>query len=142
MRKTEEPRRALYAEGLNDAEIAAIEGCSQYTIRNWRTRRGLPGNADHYLTAKDQKRRLLMRALGLGDSTMAKMLGLNKSTVTRWRRRTGQGPQECRVNSAGDSRSCGLFSLDEPTRTGGSKYEALADPRWSHWLEEAGATVW
>jgi len=138
----EAQRLALHAAGKLDAEIAQAERGSKLTIRNWRYRRGLPGNERHSLTAEAQRTRLLLHALGSNDYAMARQLGVNRSTVTRWRARTELAPHRRWTRANGEVGPSGLFSLDALDRAGRAYVDRLADDRCSSWLEEMGATVW
>lgn len=66
---------ALYAQGLNDTEIASRLGCSPRTVANYRREKGLPSNAHHMQTARYGERLVVEQgqASGWPTSHMAEL---------------------------------------------------------------------
>lgn len=87
--KEDKKRRALHSLGLTDAEIATICGVTQYTIRGWRTRRGLRGATNRYLSEAEHFRRLELYWQGYTDKAIGKKLGYSWTTIFHWRERNG-----------------------------------------------------
>jgi len=95
-------RRALYAQGLNDTEIAKRQGVTPSAILYWRRRQGLPRVADGYGTPGPMRR--LLYNMGWWDSAVARLQGSSIKTAKDWRKRyapdlrpsgrTGQGRKE------------------------------------------------
>lgn len=95
-------RRALYAQGLNDTEIALRQGVTPSAVLYWRRRHGLPRSPDAH--GKPRPMRRLLYNMGWWDSAVARFQGTNVQTAKGWRKRhapnlrpsgrTGQGRKE------------------------------------------------
>jgi transposase-like protein len=97
-------RRVLYAEGLNDSEIARRQGVAPSAVHHWRTRHGLrrnssPGQIGHEALPM----RRLLYSLGWGEKRIARYQGVNLSSVEEWRKRHGITPQNSRRKDVGEA---------------------------------------
>jgi hypothetical protein len=99
-------RRALFDEGLSDAEIGRQQGVSKDAIWAWRRLRNLPSRkvrAPHVplnrantryppLTPEQEAKRVEMYQAGFADSTIARVIGTVVGTIEYWRRKNGFPP--------------------------------------------------
>lgn len=137
-------RLNLYNSGLSDAAIAARQGVTKNAVATWRVRRQLPPNLNLHspLTPGEEARRTSLFATEMGDRAVAQKLGRSRRAVRDWRVRRGIAPKEVRRRHDGEIGLLSSVSLDDPGSMGRSRYDVIADGRWSNWLEEMGATVW
>lgn len=80
-------RLALYEKGLDDTEIACIEGVTKGTICHWRRDHGLVSNSKVSAQAKAtlSRGRRFLYDLNWGDNSIAWQQGVRKVTVRQWR---------------------------------------------------------
>lgn len=80
-------RLELYNKGLDDDEIAEIEGCSVGYIGQWRIKNGLPKHKDNRRKSLEELhiKRMALYNKGLTDEEIAQELGLKKKTISYWR---------------------------------------------------------
>lgn len=138
--KSDEHRLALYAQGLSDRLIGEAEGVTKWTIAKWRWLRSLPPNDSptiRFEYADAAKRALMLERFtlikrGWTDDTVSHHQHRHRKSIWAFRKRNGL------LLATG--------TLDDKPRI--VSYEAsfgerhMADPSWSNWLEEMGATVW
>jgi hypothetical protein len=135
-----EERLRLYGQGLLDPQIGHAQGVTSESVYGWRRRRKLPPNdslkiafvygneAKHAL----MRERLRLIEIGWTDASIARHQHRDCKAIRDFRRRQGlaAGPGTLDDKPA-------VVSWD--TLAGDSH---IADPSWSNWLEEMGATVW
>ena len=82
-------RLALYQKGLDDTEIACIEGVTKGTICHWRRHHGLMSNSKVSADAKAtlSRGRKFLYDLNWGDDAIAWQQRIDKATVRQWRDR-------------------------------------------------------
>ena len=73
----------LYAQGLNDRQIAEAMHYCDRNIQRIRTKLGLPVNPP------GEKERMELYTQGLNDTQIARQLGMTQNTITVWRNRRG-----------------------------------------------------
>lgn len=82
--------RALYEQGMNDAQIGEAIGRSRDTVRHWRNRRGLPAiDVTAVALGEERDDRLALWQQGLTDREIADRIGRHPDVVRRWRSRHG-----------------------------------------------------
>jgi len=87
----EAARRELVAKGLNDRQIAQVQGCSHQAISNWRKSRGIPA-FDQIQRPDRIARRAQIEAVlrrGIPDAEAAEELGLAVTSVQQYRASLG-----------------------------------------------------
>ena len=138
--EADERRFALYAQGLVDRLIAEVEGVDRTTIGIWRRRQNLPPNDSPtirfaYASPAKQalmRERIALMGRGWTDGTIGYHQHRDSKSIYNFRKRQGL--------------PAATGTLDDQPRI--VSYEAchgeryMADPSWSDWLEEMGATVW
>jgi hypothetical protein len=84
-------RLALYEKGLDDTQIARVEGVTKGTIYHWRRNHGLMSNSTVSAEAKAtlSRGRRFLYDLNWGDDSIAWQQGVDKATVRQWRARYG-----------------------------------------------------
>jgi hypothetical protein len=83
-------RRARYDAGLNDTEIAQIEGVHPTSVGIWRRQYGLPRikrNLRGPLSAEQRAARLFLYSLGYDDQRIGKEQKVGPGAIQRWRAR-------------------------------------------------------
>lgn len=80
-------RLKLYNQGMDDDEIAKIEGASSATVGQWRINKKLPKHIDHRKKNLEElhKKRLELYNKGLTDEEIGKELNTKVKTITAWR---------------------------------------------------------
>jgi hypothetical protein len=133
-------RLKLYASGMIDARIADAEGITRRAITSWRRWHGLPPNdcpSRQFAYGNAAKKALMLERIrliqrGWTDAAIALHQQRTPASIFGFRKIRGlaQGPGTL------DDRPM-VISYDHVV---GDRYRA--DPSWSNWLEEMGATVW
>lgn len=135
-----EERLKLYAAGLIDREIAKVQGVTRWSVYEWRHRHGLPSNDspkirfDYAGPAKQALKRERIRLIEAGwtDDSVAYHQQRSPGSIFDFRKRNGLAAGPGTLNDKPR-----IISYDAVV---GDRYRA--DPSWSNWLEEMGATVW
>jgi len=142
-------RLTLYRSGMTDRQIAEVEGRPAATVKAWRRRCGLPPHHSRVkatthpgFVARHEQRFTLYRQ-GLTDRQIAAEAECPIATVKTWRLRHELPPfrKIARWFRTGDERDLALDAAMFSDGAG-TLHEVLADPSWSNWLEEMGATAW
>jgi hypothetical protein len=102
-------RMALYLDGATGAQIASVQGVSEWAVHRWRQRQGLPAN--HHggsFTPEQRAARMLLYSFGYSDSRIAHEQRVGAATITKWRKRlnlpANRSParRTDRIDKAGD----------------------------------------
>lgn len=142
-------RFALYAQGLIDREIAEVEGISRWSVLDWRRRLSLPPNDSLYIPfkyagpAKQELGRERVRLIKQGwtDGDVGREQDRASSTIYYFRKIHGLPRANTKqpVCPAHGQKNY-LPRVVSYEASFADRY--LADPSWSNWLEEMGATIW
>ena len=95
MQSVSEQRWKLYKQGLNDTQIAEIQGVSASAVLYWRKRRGLPCNNSGLQAGSRPvaKCRKFLHSLGWRDTSIAVEQGVTRESVRTWRK--ANSDQQC-----------------------------------------------
>lgn len=85
-RRKQEQMAELYAEGMNDREIAAAIGVSASGVQEWRTSRRLPAVTQVKYDEQEALRMELWRS-GLNDTQIGRATGASPKSIWQWRAR-------------------------------------------------------
>lgn len=143
-------RKQLYDSGLNDREIGDMLDVTRFTIRYWRTRRGLPPNFSFFLPSQAERFFELYKK-GYNDNEIAKVLGIDQSRVSEFREHkdlppavlteVGQRRLEDRVQSGEITPN----QAEEITKTVDSRNSTIATREAKHLrrdVEERARDAW
>lgn len=90
----------LYKKGLDDKQIAEIEGCEMSVICSWRHRSGLPPQKPYKPKrsySNEQKAGWLsMYKAGMRDAEIAKLAGCQVWNILYWRKKNNLPPNKKR----------------------------------------------
>lgn len=89
MKGTEEQRKMLYNQGLNDNEIAQSLGIDRSSVRSWRKARKLKPNVEWAGANHPEHMRRLLCEMGWGAGAISRFQGVTRWTVEEWRQRNG-----------------------------------------------------
>lgn len=143
----DERRFALYSLGLIDRMIGEAEGVDHTSIYQWRRLRGLPPNDSLYIrflyanaSKKDLEReRLQLIADGFTDGEIARRQGRDRSSIRCFRKAHGLPKAPLREKPRKNYNQRQQYTRISYEACFGETH--IADPGWSSWLEEMGATV-
>lgn len=114
-------RQALYARGMDDAQMAAATGSTVVQIGRWRRIRNLPAHSSPFVPTEMVRRCTALLTRGISARLIANETGVNLKTLERWRSKILREQPELR-GQVTQVRAV-------PRHSNGRAYKRFAQPR-------------